>query len=143
MIRKVLRFVVGALAFVGLLNIGLWAHARFSRETPDYVTDLPSPDGQYKAVLATWGGGGAISPYCYERLTVVSAKASQEEMIAGDNMVFESECTTGGSPSTTWQGNDTLQVGFALSESYAAPSTIKFRRKDASGRIAIKFEILR
>lgn len=94
-------------------------------------------------MLATWGGGGAISPYCYERLTVVSAEASQEEMIAGDNMVFESECTTGGSPSITWEGNEALQVGLAVSEGRVQPYTIKLRRKDASGRITVGLEILR
>ncbi|PZU80193.1 MAG: hypothetical protein DI528_22705 [Shinella sp.] len=143
MISKTLRLVVAALAIVGFFNVVIWANQRFNREEPEYVSALPSPDGKYKAVLATWAGGGGISPYCHERLTVVSAKASQEEMISGDNMVFESECMTGGSPSITWEGNEALQVGLAVSEGQIEPSTIKLRRKDTSGRIAIGFEILR
>ncbi|WP_143540344.1 hypothetical protein [Rhizobium chutanense] len=115
----------------------------------DGATFVTSPNGSFKAVLTTWTSGGAISPYCYDRLTVVPVGVPTDKTSASDMAVFEAECATfalrdgmiENSPSITWEGDEKLKVKFSISGSALEPATVKLRKQDASGRIAVGFEV--
>jgi hypothetical protein len=153
MIRSGFRIVIAGLAIVGLATIlfWFWRYTRSGEDKPEVVTFTASPNGSYKAALATWAGGGGISPYCYNRLTVVPAGASPDESIARDRVVFEAECDSfaapngkiGNSPAVRWESDQKLKVTFSILGSALHPAAVKLRKQDASGRIAIDFEVQR
>ncbi|PDT02135.1 hypothetical protein CO666_21530 [Rhizobium chutanense] len=153
MIRNGFRIVTAVLAVVGfgtvlLLLLG-FALDGGSMGEADGATFVTSPNGSFKAVLTTWTSGGAISPYCYDRLTVVPVGVPTDKTSASDMAVFEAECATfalrdgmiENSPSITWEGDEKLKVKFSISGSALEPATVKLRKQDASGRIAVGFEV--
>lgn len=153
MIRSGFRVVTAVFAVVGLctalfLLLG-FALNRGNAGEADGATFVTSPSGSFKAVLTTWTSGGAISPYCYNRLTVVPVGAPPEKTSASDMAVFEAECATfalrndiiENSPSVSWEGDEKLKVKFSVSGTNQEPATVKLRKQDASGRIAVEFEV--
>ena len=152
MLKGLFYIVIVMLAVVGFATI-LWfalPSTSMKENKPDYVSLTPSPNGNYKAVLSTWAGGGAISPYCYDRLTVVPTGVPANSESASDMAVFESECATfplrdgaiENSPSIHWESDTRLKVKFSIDATARLPATVKLRKQDASGRIAVEFDAL-
>jgi hypothetical protein len=154
MIRRTLRFLIMSLAIVGAVTIVylfLRASNLMKETSPTAVTYALSPSGSHKAVLATWAGGGGISPYCSKRLTVVRTEASTDEAISRDKSVFEAECDSfnssnniiRSSPEIKWESDHNLKVTFSIFSTALSPETIKLRKQDASGTIVIDYEVQR
>ncbi|PZM10658.1 hypothetical protein, partial [Rhizobium tubonense] len=153
MIKTGFRVVTAGLAVIGFgtilfLLLGFALDGGTSAFEPDATTFVTSPSGTVKAVLTTWTGGGAISPYCYDRLTVVPVGTPPDKESASDTAVFEAECATfalrdgiiENSPSVLWEGDKKLRVKFSISEAVIVPASVKLRKQDASGQIAVEFE---
>lgn len=156
MMRRTLRVLTTVLAIVGLIAIALTLvrdsdFIERHGEPPDAVTYSPSPSGSHKAVVATWAGGGGISPYCFDRLTVVLAEAPTGEAVSRSKAVFEAECDSFGlskgrirrSPEIKWESDQKLKVTFSILSTALSAATIKLRKQDASGYVAIDYEVER
>ena len=150
MLKTIVRLTVVPLALVGLAKVVVFALPFVSGAgAPDYVSYLPSPDGSMKVATSTWEGGGAISPYCNVRVTVVPADATPAAASAEAMTVFEGECGTFGvengvaenSPNAVWQDARTLKVFVSIADTVPAAASIKLRRQDASGRVAVTFDV--
>lgn len=150
MVRGALKAVIAAFAIIGLVTTGLWA-LRLSSGTPkpEYITSTLSPSGKYKATLATWAGGGGLSPYCYDQLSVSEASLPQEMAIADNLTVFAGECSTfrpqngvsENSPILRWDEDSRLRVTLSIDRTALFPATVKLRKQDASGAVAVEFEV--
>ena len=150
MIKVFFKIVIGVLAVIGCVAIFRFVLPSTKKDKPDSVAVTPSPSGSYKAVLTTWAGGGGISPYCYNRLTVIPTAATTNSESATAMAVFEGECATfplrngavENSPSIHWESDTKLKVRFSINGTALFPATVKLRKQDASGRVAIEFGVL-
>lgn len=152
MVRGVFRLIMTAFAVVGFLTVGLWAfRSGRSEPKPEHVTFTPSPNGKYKATLATWAGGGGLSPYCYNQLSVSAGDLPQDMAIADKLVVFAGECDTfspsngivGNSPRIEWDGDTKLKITLSIHSTALSPAAVKLRKQDISGAVAVEFEVRR
>lgn len=104
-----------------------------------------SPNDEYRAVIQTWAGGGALSPYCYEAILIVPARVNLANM--HDAQSYEvysgSECDSfadhSSSPEITWDGDRTLKVRISINRTAMSEHTVRLRKRAASGAVSIKF----
>lgn len=96
MYRLVVRIATIALALVGLGTVvgWVWPSMPGAPSPPNNLTVVASPDGSFKAALASWGGGGAIAPFCYDRVFVVPATVPNDRLADDKNLVFAGACAT-------------------------------------------------
>lgn len=155
MIRTGFRIVTALFAILGLGTVLLilfliswgWGDVGDVGDSSS-TTFAASPSGAFKAVLTTWTGGGAGSSYCNDRLTVVPVGTPPDKASASDMAVFEAECASfalrndisENSPIVSWEGDDRLKVKFSTTETGLQLATVKLRKQDASGRVAVEFE---
>jgi hypothetical protein len=117
------------LAGVLMLPVLAWLGAqRWNSAAPDDVyaaTPVYSPDKQYMAVLFTQSGGGAISPYCFSKVSVSPASVLPSDAYARKFHVYEGSCHSLGfkyrpnrppvlesAPILEWRGPRELNITF-------------------------------
>ena len=84
-----------------------------------------SPDQKYKAVMSSENGGGAISPYCFDYVSVVPADLEDKEAIKKTYRVYAGNCHTLGfsypkdklpslvnAPLLKWKNSTELEITF-------------------------------
>lgn len=149
MIRKLFRIATVIFAIVGLGTTLWFLRPLLMKDEPDSVTSIPSPDGTYKAILSEWAGGGAISPYCYKRLTVVPVLMPVAKQSSSKMAVFAADCTgdvlSSGEnfPSVHWESNTRLKVKFSIADTTVSPTDFTLRKQDETGDVAIEFEMVK
>ncbi|WP_325444959.1 hypothetical protein [Hansschlegelia sp.] len=153
--KKVLGWLVWVLAGVGLttvivLSVYAWLRSPAAGAPhPDFV-DKPivSPDGAFKAVRLNYNGGGAIAPYCYDRLAVLKGDAPISDAGADAAMVFGSDCASfwldkgpaiERSPKIEWTAANELRVTFSINRTANKAGSFRLRKQDATGSIRISF----
>ncbi|KAA0121621.1 hypothetical protein CIW48_22770 [Methylobacterium sp. P1-11] len=96
MVRLAARILTIALALVGLGTVAgwVWSSLRGAKPAPNNITVVASPDGSFKAALASWNGGGAIAPFCYDRVFVVPTAVPNDRRADDKNLVFAGECAS-------------------------------------------------
>lgn len=145
-VRLAVHVLTSALAIVGLGTIAgwVWPLLQAAPPAPDNLTVVASPDGSFKAALASWDGGGAIAPFCYDRVFVVPAAVPNDRIADDKNLVFAGECATfkdrSNAPNVTWHGPRALLVRFSTMRTANAPATLRLRRLAADGQVEIEFE---
>ena len=151
MMRFALRILTLAFALVGLgTAIGwVWPVVRGAPPAPNAIRSASSPDGAFKAVLASWDGGGALAPYCYDRVFVVPQATAAEQAVDEENVVFDGACASFApkdgralnSPELSWREGRVLVVRFSTNATAAAPATFHLRRLVAHGQVGVEFEV--
>jgi len=147
MYRLVVRIATIALALVGLGTVvgWVWPSMPGAPSPPNNLTVVASPDGSFKAALASWGGGGAIAPFCYDRVFVVPATVPNDRLADDKNLVFAGACATfedhSNAPILTWSGPNALLVRFSTLETASFPATLRLRRLAADGQVEVEFEV--
>lgn len=141
------RILTVALALIGLITIAgwVWPSLRGAPPAPNDLTLVASPDRSFKAALASWDGGGAVAPFCYDRVFVVPAAVPDNGLADDKNLVFAAECASFGdhsrAPSLSWRTPRILLVKFSISGTATAPATLRLRRLAADGKVEVEFEI--
>ncbi|ARM90021.1 hypothetical protein RHEC894_CH03767 [Rhizobium sp. CIAT894] len=145
--RALIRVTFCAFAFVGLLT-STWLAWTFhgKLQDPESVKVYQSPDREFKAILATWYGGGAISPYCHAALVVLPIEEQLDKVDYEDRAIFSAGCASfslqGGivesSPKVSWKSERLLLVEFSTS---AGPmSSIQLRTPNSGMNMKVEFE---
>lgn len=110
------QVIVGCLAVVGLISIINYAILPRFREKPDVIRTFFSPNQQYKAVLFNWNGGGGISPYCIDSISVVPSALSDSNADNDDYTVYTGACHAVGNndnaPKIKWLSDKQLEITF-------------------------------
>lgn len=147
MVRLAIRILTSALALVGLGTVvgWVWPSLPSASSAPDKLTVIASPDGSFKAALASWDGGGAIAPFCYDRVFVVPAAVPNDRLADDKNLVFAGACATfedhSNAPTLTWRGPSELLLKFSTLETASAPATLRLRRLAADGQVEVEFDV--
>lgn len=130
--------------FLGLAAIAFVAGRVLPLSDHHYINFYPSPSGSVKAALIIRDGGGAISPHCSETIIISPATASDEEILMEELEVYSSsDCSTFSdhtpSPVIEWLSDTKLKIAFSLNGTAASMKSVKLRKQDASGHVAIEF----
>lgn len=151
MFRLVVRIATIALALVGLGTVigWVWRMGREAPSAPNDLTFINSPDGAFKAALASWNGGGGISPFCHDRVFVVPHATGADQVVDEENVVFEGNCGSFAlkngqvlnSPELSWREPKVLTIRFSTYATAARPAMFRLRRLVANGQVAVEFEV--
>jgi hypothetical protein len=118
-------------------------------EDPPFVKFIPAPGGKLKAALVTYAGGGGISPYCIDNVTIVPSTATAEDAQKKDFLIFSGECSSfsvengvmESSPRIEWLSDHALRITFSLRDTFAFPQKFELKRSDASHAVSIAYEV--
>ena len=151
MLRLVVRTFMIALALVGLGTVVGWAWSplRKALPAPNTITVVASPEGEFKAILASWHDGGAISPSCDTKVFVVPKATAADQAISDENLVFASDCGSVSpencrvlhSPELSWRDARVLLVRFSTLATAAMPAEFRLRRLTANSQVTVEFEV--
>jgi hypothetical protein len=151
MVRLAVRIFTIVFALVGLGTVAgwVWPSLRGAPPAPNDIAVVVSPDGEFKAVLASWNGGGAIAPFCYDRVFVVPKATAADQAVDDENVVFEGVCGSfalkdgviNSSPQLSWRDARVLVVRFSTNATAASPEKFRLRRLVAQGQVAVEFEV--
>lgn len=140
-----------------LLLVLAWVGAqRWNSAAPDDVfagTPVYSPDRQYMAVLFTQSGGGAISPYCFTKVSVSPASVLPSDAYARRFRVYDGYCHSLGSkyrpnrppvmesaPLLEWRGPRELNITFDPKQAPLGIKKFLFVDHADNGRVKITQE---
>jgi hypothetical protein len=81
------------------------------------VKVIPSPDGDYKAIIFNDNGGGGFAPYCFDSVSVAPVGISDKDADRDKYSVYSGSCHVIGkcgtnAPIVRWSSNSTLEVTF-------------------------------
>lgn len=112
---------------------------------PDSIRSLTSPNGDYRADLLTWAGGGGLSPYCYETLLVTPVTVSVQQAESQPRYeVYSGGCGDfsdhSSSPKVSWITNNKIHVSISINETSKFPMTVKLKKTDATDTVQVVFD---
>lgn len=149
-LRFILKLLILVLAAVGFVNVVGSAFSRIHPGVSDVggseLLSIPSPDGAYKAVLFNENGGGAISPYCVDRIVVVAASETVRRVVDAP-VVYQAACMTFRDPTTNnrtngpaidWVSDRQLRITFSPTQGSAGADEL-LRGYADRGRVRIVY----
>lgn len=149
--RWTTRTTIGALAVFGAAGIAFHGLLGFERSSfpstmPDdagVVGSLPSPDHEYKAVVFNQNGGGAISPYCFDYISIVPAGTADKDAWAEQFSVFAASCGSLAfamwGEDLKWKSSDELQIRFDPTTGARGISAMTIKGYAAGGKIRLSY----
>lgn len=131
--KKIIIFIV----IIVIMTIGFDSWVKHLREE-SYETrhgqSFYSPDKRYKAVLFNINGGGGISPYCVNTISVVPSNIPDSIACRPENIVYLADCHSVGiqhtkdsfyhvnDPIIRWISNKELGITFAEAREFQTTS---------------------
>ncbi|MGO4569651.1 hypothetical protein AB4Z52_32565 [Rhizobium sp. 2YAF20] len=111
--RLLSQFLLLSFAFIGAVTVLYhgyfwWRERGHMPEEMSVQDDLSSPDAAHRAIVFTEAGGGGISPFCSELVSVVRAGISEQAAWPSSNWVFSGNC--GSLNHVSWQSKDRLLI---------------------------------
>jgi hypothetical protein len=114
-------------------------------ESQGVAQTLFSPDGKYKAVTFKEFGGGSISPYCFDYVSVVPAGIPDQAANYDKYRIYAGSCHSLGfcgnveqeAPILHWMSASVLEIVFDPTKSANGISELTFRGSARSGNIRI------
>jgi hypothetical protein len=150
------RWLILGLAVIGTLYIASLSVPRVLRAlsapvTEDSILNIAySPDGKFKAVLFNENGGGGISPYCFDFISVVPAAVPNPAANQDAYRVYEAGCHTlgfkksedgqrmmVGAPLIHWSSNSVLEITFDPTMAASGINEFIFRGSGVKGQVQI------
>jgi hypothetical protein len=150
------RWLLLGLAIIGALYIASLIVPRVLRPSPKPVKEdsvrniVYSPDGKFKAVLFNENGGGGISPYCFDFISVVPASVPNPTANQDSYRVYEASCHTlgfmksqdgrrmmVGAPLIHWSSNSVLEITFDPKMAASGINNFIFRVWAVKGQVQI------
>ena len=141
--------IVGALGILVHGGSYLLHHLRVGEFAEQVGKEFPSPDGNFKAVLFNANGGGAISPYCYDAISVVQAgtqangnSKSERVYLAGCH-AFVDKLTNNrtNGPKIRWLANDRLEITFSANQAAMGVSELTLKGWAAGGKVRMVYVV--
>jgi hypothetical protein len=146
---KATRAAKLALSIVGAVTIMKYGVTTLLSLTPDPDDDVTttshlSPDGKYNATYVSRSGGGAIAPFCSDKIFVFNNSLTINDVITHPEYeVYSAECdiffNLDASPQLKWNSNNNLQIDFATNATQSLSREFKLRGSDASEKIQVRF----
>lgn len=154
MIKKLLvRFLatVGAISIVGLGSYVVLRELAPALDPPT-SRSFPSPNEKYRAALLTYAGGGAISPYCHNKVLVIPTALDEREAALTPNRyrsgegkyeVYSAPCDSfrdhTNSPKVEWTADDALEITFSINSTALFTQDIRLRKLDDSKQVKVRY----
>jgi len=111
---------------------------------------LYSPDQKHKAIVFSASGGGAISPYCFDYVSVVPASLEVERSIKRKFRVYEGGCHSLGfsfldgkppalenAPLLKWNSSTEIELTFDRNQAVRGINKFLFVTEADEGRIKV------
>ena len=140
-IKIIRQVIVGSLAIVGVVSIVTHVILPLFREKPYAEKSFLSPSRQYKAVLYNWNGGGGLSPYCINSISVVPSALSDSNASEDSYAVYTGACHAVGdsdyAPAIKWLSDNQLEITFDPTLAARGVNKAILRGYAVSGRIQI------
>jgi len=148
---RIKTIAIYAFALVGAFKIATLALHHMVGNAPlssaggeMFVKALSSPSGKYKAIVFTNAGGGAISPSCFQRISVAPASIKESEVERmPQHEVYSGPCDSftnhEPSPKVQWTSDSSLRIEFSINETAISPSQVRLKKVDASNSVAVSF----
>jgi hypothetical protein len=150
-VRIIGTTLVVLLAIIGGIAVIIWFMPKNHPATPppEHIRFFPSPDAKFKAAVLMFAGGGALSPYCYEKVSIVPAAAPDRDAAESRFEVYSGPCDSFSSrdniieqsPMFEWLSNTELRMTISINSTAMAPRALWLRKQDASGKIRIEFVV--
>lgn len=154
------RAIVLCLAVVGAIYVSRLAPRVLMTLFPSFaevgVKDagvkeaIYSPDGKFKAVLFNENGGGAISPYCFDFISVAPASMPDAATNRDSYRVYSAGCHSlgfvhspgeppflVGAPLVRWNSNSVLEITFDPTMAASGIKEFILRGWDVAGQIRV------
>jgi hypothetical protein len=148
-IRSIAAASIMLLAIIGGFTVvAYFAPQRYvAAPTPDHIKFVGSPDGKLKAAVLTFAGGGALSPFCYEKVAIIPASATDHEVTDNRFEVYSGPChgfaprndIIEPSPRLDWLSDTALRITISINATAVQPIKVDMKKQDASGKVRIEF----
>jgi len=148
-IRSIAAAFIVLLAIIGAFTvIAYFEPQRYvAPPTPDYIKFVGSPDGKLKAAVLTFAGGGALSPFCHEKVSIIPASATDHDVTDSRFEVYSGPCDgfapknniVDQSPKLEWLSDTALRITISINATAAQPRKVELKKQDASGKAKIEF----
>lgn len=138
---KLKQITFGSLAIIGVMAIVWHGVLPLFHEKAYAHKTLLSPSGKYKAVLFNWNGGGGLSPYCYNSISVVPAAVSDDAANHEGFRVYSGGCHAVGdsdyAPTIKWLSDVELEITYDLAQAVHGVSSVGLKGSAASGQVFV------
>jgi hypothetical protein len=148
--KIVITLAVIGVGFIISLTIPRMLKALFHVDDAEVLKVVYSPNKQYKAVLFNENGGGAISPYCFDFISVVPASMADSSADKDSYRVYSGSCHHLGfvypkdlpphlenAPLLNWSSDSVLEITFDPTEAAVGIKELIFRGWADSGQIRV------
>jgi hypothetical protein len=101
----------------------------------------PSPDKKFKAVVFNQNGGGAISPYCFDYVSVVGEHAAESAAWGEELSVFVASCEAFGDwgKDIKWSSPSELQIRFDLEKGLSGINAMTLRDHAIGSSVSVRY----
>lgn len=100
-----------------------------------------SPDNQRKAVVFIQAGGGGISPYCSQSISVIASEMEDKLAWGSDYTVFTSSCGSVGSDENIdgvkWVSVKQLSITFDVNVGISGISALMLKNHADEGQVRV------
>jgi hypothetical protein len=137
------------LAIIGGITVTIWLVPKGHRAepAPDHIKFLASPGAKFKAAVLTFAGGGALSPYCYEKVSIIPAAATGHDAAESRFEIYSRPCDSFAprnsiieqSPKLDWLSDDELRITISINRTAISPAAVRLKKQDASGNVRVEF----
>jgi hypothetical protein len=105
---------------------------------------FPSPSGKYKAIVFTNTGGGAISPSCFQRVSVAPTEMKDSDVEReAKHEVYSGTCDSfanhDSAPKLEWTTETSLRIEFPINATAISPIKVSLKKSDASNTVSVSF----
>jgi hypothetical protein len=130
------------LAIVGARDVAVkTAHTFWPLSRDEHAEKgVASPDGRYKATKFIYAEGGAIAPYCYERVAIVDAALSDTDAADKKYQVYWSECNSSPPLIVEWTSNRNLRITASFIATILDAKEILAKGRDST--LAVRVEVV-
>jgi hypothetical protein len=137
------------LAVIGGITVIVWLLPRNhpAPPAPDHIRFFASPGEKFKATVLTFAGGGALSPYCYEKVSIVPAAATDRDTAESRFEIYSGPCdgfaprndVIEQSPKLNWLSDTELRITISINQTAITPVEVRLKKQDASGKVRVEF----
>jgi hypothetical protein len=130
-------------ALIGAVAVFYHAYVWWAErgKMPDEMSvqhNLTSPDATHSAIVFTEAGGGGISPFCEELISVVPANVGEQAAWPSSNWVFSGDC--GSLNHVSWLSKDRLLVTLNRSLAQRGGSDLSIHGFGDGSKVKISYD---
>ncbi|MEO9169282.1 MAG: hypothetical protein ABI230_12845 [Aestuariivirga sp.] len=151
LVRWTMRILIGVLAVIGAAGVVAHGLVGFLQQAPSslirddttVIGSIVSPDHEYKAIIFNQDGGGGLSPYCIDYVSVVPEKIADKQAWGDNYSVFVASCgsLTDGHErdDVKWLSGKELQITFDADIGVKGVSAMTLKGYADRGAISVSY----